>query len=93
MNSPGVTLSAAMFLSVALPLATHATHSRSDSIQNRSELEALIAHFRAGQQALKAGDYEDAVKEFDAVLPSMKEAKPKPPTPWVGPCCVNPRSN
>src|SRR5207244_13539499 len=47
-------------------------------IPRESARNALVAHVQAGQQALKAGRYEDAVKEYEEVLrldPRLVEAR------------------
>src|SRR2546426_302647 len=47
-------------------------------IPRESARNALVAHVQAGQQALKAGRYEEAVKEYEEVIrldPSLVEAR------------------
>jgi tetratricopeptide (TPR) repeat protein len=52
--------------------------ARDVSIQREATQEGLAAHAQAGQQALKAGRYEEAVKEYEEVIrldPSLVEAR------------------
>jgi len=67
-----ISLSAVISLVVASSAST-----RDFSIQHESTRNALVAHVQAGQHALKAGRYEEAVKEYEEVIrldPSLVEA-------------------
>ena len=64
---------AVISLVIACPAA-----ARDVSIQHESARNALVAHLQAGQQALKAGRYEEAVREYEKVIrldPSLVEAR------------------